>query len=209
MQWQQEEGREGEGKQRSVEVVRGQGGVEKKKKEKKRRKNRSWNRGNFNKCTERRREGEQGERKRSERRKCSSPNDGRYAATVAELPIIGWHGTNTSVSVMKGEEGKGEKEGKSLRGERTGTPLRWPPTETSCSWRVYPHHYILARSHAARHSQIMSCFKKRKELFLLFSFSFILLSSLKFVCGHVEPRRACCKHTHADRRAHVQIIWHK
>lgn len=136
---------------------------------------------------EKRREREQGERKGSERRKCSSPNDGRYAATATELPINGWHGTNTNVSVMKGEEGKGEKEGKSLRGERAGIPLRWPPTETSCSWRVYPHHYILARSHAARHSRIMSCFKK-KELFLLFPFSFILLSSLKFVCGHVGPR---------------------
>lgn len=35
-----------------MEVERGQGGVEKKKK-RKRRKNRSCNRGNFNKCTER------------------------------------------------------------------------------------------------------------------------------------------------------------
>lgn len=38
------------------------GGVEKKRKMKKgkRRKNRSWNRGNFNKCTERESEGEKG-----------------------------------------------------------------------------------------------------------------------------------------------------
>lgn len=90
----------------------------------------------------------------------------------------------TPISVMKrGEERK--KNRKSLRGERTGTPLRWPPTKSSCSWRVYPHHYILARSHAARHSRIMSCFKKKKkkkELFL-FSSSFILLLH---VCGHVE-----------------------
>lgn len=49
-------------------MVRGQGGVEKKKKKKKRvEKNRSWNRGNFNKCTEREGgRGEQGERKRGE-----------------------------------------------------------------------------------------------------------------------------------------------
>ena len=101
----------------------------------------------------------------------------------------------------EGEEGKGEKEGKSLRGVRTGTPLRWPPTESSCSWRVYPHHYILAPSHAARHSRIMSCFKKKRErerenYSSFLSCSFILLSSFKCVCGHVEP---CCKRTHADK----------
>lgn len=168
MQWQREEGREGE--RGSEGVWRWWGDRAELRRRRGEEKNTSWNRGNFNKCTEREGGGEQGERKRSEWGKCSSPNDGRYAATATELPINGWHGTNTNVSVMKGEEGKGEKEGKSLRGERTGTPLRWPPTETSCSWRVYPHHYILARSHAARHSRIMSCFiKKKEELFLFFS----------------------------------------
>lgn len=104
---------------------------------------------------------------------------------------------------MKGEEGKGEKEGKSLRGS-TGTPLRWPPTETSCSWRVYPHHYILARSHAARHCWIMSCFKKKN--YFSFFFSFIILSSLEFVCGHVELRHHA---VNIHMNVHVQIIAHK
>lgn len=103
---------------------------------------------------------------------------------------------------------KREKEKKRERvwgGEHTGTPLRWPPTETSCSWRVYPHHYILARSHAARHSRIMSCFKKerKKELFLLFFllfffFFFVLLSSPKIMCGHVAPG-------HGAVNIHMQI----
>lgn len=105
---------------------------------------------------------------------------------------------------MKGEEGKGEKEGKSLRGERTGTPQRWPPTETSCSWRVYPHHYILARSHAARHSRIMSCFKKKKkkELFLLFFSSPSSSSLLLNLCVVTwKSRRRCAVNIqHADGR---------
>lgn len=74
----------------------------------------------------------------------------------------------TPMSVMK-RRGEGKK-WKEFEGERTGTPLRWPPTESSCSWRVYPHHYILARSHAARHSRIMSCFKKRKRIIPFFLF---------------------------------------
>lgn len=114
----------------------------------------------------------------------------------------------------EGRRGERRKRGKEFEGERTGTPLRWPPTETSCSWRVYPHHYILARSHAARHSRIMSCFKKKKKerkeeiegkkRRIIPFFSSSLSSSsllLNFVCGHVEPRcRTVNTHMQIDAR---------
>lgn len=106
----------------------------------------------------------------------------------------------TPISVMKrGEERK--KNRKSLRGERTGTPLRWPPTKSSCSWRVYPHHYILARSHAARHSRIMSCFKKKKKKKRIIPFFLFLHPPLTCVwsCGVRTVNMQFEQHVHSFR----------
>ena len=98
MQWQQEEGG-GEGGEEGREEAKERGGgegtgrrsrEEEEEEEEEEKKNRSWNRGNFNKCTER--EGGRVNRERGNgvsKENAAAPNDGRYAATAAELPING------------------------------------------------------------------------------------------------------------------------
>lgn len=96
VRWQQERGVGGRG----GEGVWRWWGDREEEKRRSRRRSRSWNSGNFNKCRGRLGGGVE----QCDRGQRSTPNDGWYAATAAELPINGWHGTNTHVS---DEEGRG------------------------------------------------------------------------------------------------------